>query len=579
MKKLIIIFCIGLATVFTSCENQFDPASDNHLTFDEVFRDPSFAEGLLINGYTNLPQYSYSSDVATDNAVSNNKDDSYRQMAIGGWTSNYSPVSQWDQCYKAILYLNKMLVTVKDINWAPISGDPYNSMYIIRHTGEAYGLRAYYMYYLLQAHAGVGIDGKLLGVPIITDSYDGDIAFDTPRNTFEECVNQIYSDIEKAEELLPLDFKNITNEDDMITVCKDLNASIDQYNSIFGTKTQQRISSRILKGLKSRVALLAASPAYSTGTYEDAAKYAADVLNLIGGVAGLDPTGNIYYTASNIDNLDVNSLPDKPEILWRGSIYTNSWRETDQFPPTLYGKGRINPTENLVNAFPDANGYPITSSASNYDSNHPYDNRDPRLSEYIIYNGSTFSGHTIDIENGSGNDAVNSMAYSTRTGYYLRKCLREDTNLDPNINTSQKTYNVYMRYTEIFLNYAEAMNEVYGPDGTGPYGYSARDVIRAIRQRAGIPSDDPYLNNATDEEFTELIKNERRIELCFEGFRFWDLRRWKENLNETANGITINNGTITENTVEERNYSDYMYYGPIPYQEALKYNLTQNAGW
>ena len=78
----------------------------------------------------------------------------------------------------------------------------------------------------------------------------------------------------------------------------------------------------------------------------------------------------------------------------------------------------------------------------------------------------------------------------------------------------------------------------------------------------------------------QLIRNERRLELCFEGFRFWDLRRWKADLNETARGVDINGSAITPVDVEKRAFKDYMYYGPIPYSEILKYsNLKQNKGW
>ena len=84
---------------------------------------------------------------------------------------------------------------------------------------------------------------------------------------------------------------------------------------------------------------------------------------------------------------------------------------------------------------------------------------------------------------------------------------------------------------------------------------------------------------------TELIRNERRIELCFENKRFWDIRRWNLPLNETARGIRIEQATgnslkYTEIDVEIRNYRDYMYHGPIPYSEILKWsNLQQNKGW
>lgn len=77
-----------------------------------------------------------------------------------------------------------------------------------------------------------------------------------------------------------------------------------------------------------------------------------------------------------------------------------------------------------------------------------------------------------------------------------------------------------------------------------------------------------------------LIRNERRIELCFEGFRFWDLRRWDLPLNETAMGMSITRNVYTEIEVEPRTYESFMKYGPIPYQELLKNNnLIQNEGW
>ncbi|MCH5311028.1 MAG: RagB/SusD family nutrient uptake outer membrane protein, partial [Prevotella sp.] len=88
------------------------------------------------------------------------------------------------------------------------------------------------------------------------------------------------------------------------------------------------------------------------------------------------------------------------------------------------------------------------------------------------------------------------------------------------------------------------------------------------------------------EKMRELIRNERRLELCFENHRFWDLRRWQANLNETAKGVNITTNASTGNLnygnldVEKRDYKDYMYYGPIPYSEVLKWsNLQQNDGW
>lgn len=132
----------------------------------------------------------------------------------------------------------------------------------------------------------------------------------------------------------------------------------------------------------------------------------------------------------------------------------------------------------------------------------------------------------------------------------------------------------------MFLIYAEAANEAWGPEGMGTYAFSARNVIAAIRKRAGIAQPDNYLASITNkDDMRKLIHNERRLELSFEGFRFWDLRRWKETLTEQAKGVIITNNVYTVQPVENRQYSDYMYSGPIPLSELLKFKLQQNKGW
>jgi hypothetical protein len=144
-------------------------------------------------------------------------------------------------------------------------------------------------------------------------------------------------------------------------------------------------------------------------------------------------------------------------------------------------------------------------------------------------------------------------------------------------------YVARIRYTELYLDYAEAANEAYGPKGGA--GYSAYDVIKALRARAGITNTD-YLDECAQSKdaMRELIRNERRIELCFEGWRFWDLRRWKASLNQEANGVSIKtvNGVkqYTPISVETRNFKDNGYYGPVPYDQILNFpSLIQNAGW
>jgi hypothetical protein len=136
----------------------------------------------------------------------------------------------------------------------------------------------------------------------------------------------------------------------------------------------------------------------------------------------------------------------------------------------------------------------------------------------------------------------------------------------------------------MYLAYAEAANEAFGPTGTGTRAYSAYDVIKKIRNRAGVgtTNGEAYIEDckADKNKMRDLIRNERRLELCFESFRFWDLRRWKANLNETTRGLDVNGNVYNPFDVENRTYKDYMYYGPVPNSEVLKFsNLSQNKGW
>jgi hypothetical protein len=167
----------------------------------------------------------------------------------------------------------------------------------------------------------------------------------------------------------------------------------------------------------------------------------------------------------------------------------------------------------------------------------------------------------------------------------MKKRLRMSVNCDPSSTSGQTHITPRIRLTEIFLNYAEAANEAWGPTGKGSHNYSAYDVIKAIRQRAGI-TDTQYLDECAGNKdlMRQLIRNERRLELCFESFRFWDLRRWKANLTETARGLDVNETlgvfTHTPLNVEVRSYQPYQNYGPIPRSEVLKYNnLQQNNEW
>ena len=582
---------LAFLPLLTACDDLFEPALENNRDLEAMYKEPSYAQGILANAYIILPyETSPTSDLATDDAVTNEISSNYLRMATGSWTANNNPVSQWQNRFNAIQYINLFLENVDKVEWA--KDERISTMFLDRLKGEAYGLRALHMYYLLRAHGGKIADGTLMGVPIILKSEGPDADFNHARATYSDCVKQIMEDADKAIELLPLDYKKFADSE-IPEKYKNIGVTnASDYRRVCGEEYRGLMSGRIALAVRAQTALLAASPAFQSGsgmTWEQAADYAAEIIEKAngGGGCGLDADGLEWYTLAD---KDYGTGGSPAEVIWRSSTDDNNTLETANFPPSLYGNGRVNPTQNLVDAFPMANGYPISETSGNYDAENPYDNRDPRLAKYIVYNGSKQGPSDTEIITGTygtNTDVVNKESgRSTRTGYYLRKLLRKECNPNSQYNTKKKHYTARIRYTEMFLIYAEAANEAWGPQNNHGHLFSAYDVIKAIRTRAGLGIDngDAYLESIKDnkDKMRELIRNERRIELCFEYLRRWNVDLTK--LNETALGVEISkNGSVMNYsplTVEKRKYEEYMIYGPIPFAEVMKWsNLEQNVGW
>ena len=585
----------------------FEPSKENTRQLETLVQETDYVYGLLIYAYTRLPYMTTTqTDVATDDAVTNVGSDGYKLMAQGTWRSDNNPLTQWDACKDGIQYVNYFLKYVNDVNWAQ-SAASKQQMFIDRLTGEALGLRAIFYYHLLQAHGGYDDEGNLLGVPLLTEPEDGSSDYNQPRASFAAIVQLIFDDCKRAAALLPDQYVDIDSVAD-ITKNKqkyiDLGVQMAGYNLVFGDMAKNLVSGKVVEAVMAQTALLAASPAYrdqSGVSAEEAAKICAEVLKNV----EFDEEGNHWY--KNVTKLS-SSTNVIPEVLWRANWEKGECsQEMDNFPPSLNGSGKINPTQNLVDAFPMANGYPITDSRSGYDASDPYANRDPRFEDDIIHDGSTFIDGTIitgTYGDANNKDNINnSGSQHTLTGYYMKKLLREDAGPSAKSQTGARQPHIFprIRYTEMFLAYAETANEAGGPTYKAPgFDLSAYDVIKMIRKRAGIGKDangdyqgDPYLDECAGnkEKMRDLIRNERRIELCFENKRFWDMRRWLLPIDETAKGVQVDkidaaleavpgNLKYTLLNVEPRQFESYQYFGPIPNDEVLKWsNLKQNKGW
>jgi len=593
MKILKIILAVIMVVGLSFC-SMLEPEPENIDNMDRVLREASWADGLLLNGYISIQSATGNvyrwDEVATDDAVSNDPANGYRQMASGLWSASNNPQSVWSSCYAGILYINQFLSIVDDETFR-VENQQMDSLYKRRLKGEAYALRGVLQYYLLRNHAGMGTNNELLGTPIYTKFLDVNADFKQPRIKFEDCVDSVYKDFDKAIELLPFDYLDIKVVNDFPNNFSDLktgdqttiNNNIVAYNFTCGNRIRQRISGRIALAFKMRLALLHASPAFNhnnnTVLWEKVADLAGQLLDKMKNPDELDPVGNIFYLRNQVDACDLSSNRDLAEHLWRKPKTGSSAYELANFPPSLEGNGRINPTQNLVDAFPMLNGYPINHPSSGYNPNNPYKNRDPRLAQTVVYDKAEIKpGKPVNITVGNGIDGLGFLPTSTRTGYYLKKLLRPEVTIGTTTNP-QDHIDPFIRYTEVFLTYAEAANEAYGPTG-GPRSYNAKSIIGEIRKRGGIVTD-PYLASITSkEDMRQMIRNERRLELSFESFRFWDLRRWNISLTEPAKGMSISGvGVHTVFEVEPRDYKDFMIYGPIPKTEVDNFNIIQNSGW
>jgi hypothetical protein len=550
-----------------SCEGLLDPKPVEELSSEDILMHANLGGGMLGKAYTNLnTNFNVHMDYYTDNAVPSEVGSNV--IALGGWTLQNNPIGEWAKSYNSLQYINQFLNVVGDLTYRV--GEVYrDSLERSLRTGEAYFLRAWYQWELLQAYGGyVEGDTEAKGFPIVKSfSPSGTDLSKFERGSYASCVEQIISDCDEAIARLPLYYVGS--------------------NEFTGIRNKGRASAEAAMALKARVYLYAASPAFSIGIngltsqqlWEKAAKAAYDAIMLRGGLSDLQPYEN-FSDASQTDRI------------WIQPTWTGNSPEQSYYPPSLFGQGQCNPSQNLVNAFPAVDGYPIENSPL-FSQTHPYNNRDPRLNRFIFYNGEIYNNQEIEIFQG-GKDAPGGLSLQgTRTGYYLQKHLSSAVRLTPGNTTTATKFKTYLGRTELYLNFAEAANEAYGPNDL-TLGLSASDALKKVRKRAGIDSDpltqgyqDEYLEAVSGygkDQFRDLVRNERRIELCFEGHRFWDIRRWNLPLNHVITGVAVtkdgNNFNYQSIEVEEHQYEDYMRYVPIPYYETLLLtSVKQNRGW
>jgi len=596
-----ISFTILLLATSLSCrKGYFDQLPDGVLTIEDVFKHGNTAEQYLANVYSQIPDEAHAHSAPDKNAgpwtaasdeaeydwayTISNSINIGNYDALSGFVSSY-----WANFYQGI---RNATIFIQNIDRVGELSGSLKSQY----KAEARALRALYYFNLMKIYGPVVLlqdnliapDAPLSGMQI-------------PRSSFDECVNYVVTELDAAAHDLPAQPK--------------------------GNGTYGRITGGYALAIKSEVLLYAASPLFNgnaefsslvnkNGTSLINQQYSAKKWKLAADAAKafidrfVPVSYNLYRKNDANGNFsaylsyrDVFLIDWNPEIIYariEASITDRQYDTTPYhqgFPDEVRGAGSLGVTQGMVNAYFMANGRSIDDPKSGFVSvgesrfKAPYDdeqrmtlnqwvNREPRFYADITYNGSKWLNTNITnvitqlYVDGNSGRATGGNDYSP-TGYIVRK----------NSSTGDRTVGgrtwVILRLAEIFLNYAEALNE------SEPGHPDVLKYINLIRNRAGI---EEYGNGielpAGQAAMREAIRKERRVELAFENNRFFDVRRWKiapKTDNGAVIGLSINAklpSFYSQTTLENRVFQLRNYLFPIPQFEINNdKQLVQNPGW
>lgn len=364
--------------------------------------------------------------------------------------------------------------------------------------------------------------------------------------------------------------------------------------------------------LKAYVQLVAASPLFNSATYPggpdpnkvvgfgnyDASRWTAAAASFKKFMDDWGGPGKQYDLSPNDSTIWYESNEYNSEVIFDRQYVANIKGSSFEYyggPTYVLGAystwGNYDPTQELVDQFFMANGKPITDPTSGYDPQNPYVGREHRFYKWIVYDGAPYkldymgavdTVYTrIDKVRPSKNEIDLASSDVSNTGYYFKKKLNPTNR--PGQGLSGANY-VYFRYTEVLLGYTEAQNEAVGPD------QSVYNAINAIRARVSLPALPAGL---TQSQMRDAIRQERRVELCFENKRFFDIRRWKiadQVMNVDLHGMKIENTVPSNNSgvwkytpiglTHPHVFQPKQYMQPIPQPTlAQNPNLVQNPGY
>ena len=553
MKKTILTMGLAAALCGTSCSDVIDLNPGDRFSPATVWSSTTTVDSYVLGLYS-----IFSSSCEFYGTGSPNLTDAYSDiLKSGSWDqynhsynrslfqeSAFNSTSAgafecWSTHYERIRRENEFL---RD---APKYREKFGEKWMDTRIAEVRFCRAYAYYLLCRVYGGV----------ILRTEVDGPEQNDKARSTEADCWDFI---IEELKDLAPqLPQGNKTENGD----------NWDDAN--YGRATQQAAY-----GLLSRVALFAER-------WDVAAQAARDVEKCGG---ALDLTGY-----ANVFNGDLKSNKEilfgvdfeQDVITHRYDAYVRPSGDAKALGTSALYSVFFPPSE-LADSYEMADGTPFSWETHGSD---PYTGREPRFYATILYNGASWMGRTIESYVGGADgfkEYENSKsANTTVTGYYLRKYLKDGDKSWITAYSAQTC--ILIRYAEVLLNKAEALAELSWDQNS----VEALQALNDVRGRVGLPS----RQTASKEEFMEFVRHERMVELAGEGFRYWDLRRWRL-AEEVINGKNVHGVKITKtdsgfnyehvdaDNGNKRIFYDRYYHFAIPESERSKNPLCDNnQGW
>ena len=569
LNKLIMAALGTLA--LASCQDKMDYNEYNVYDKDYVTKNFTYVGNLMTAIYRQV-DYDFgnyysgailgSASDESEYAISGNSIEGFYN---GSWSPTNAKSTIWSNSYTGIAECNLFLKEFQGLTFDELvlNSDYDQQMHRYHnYTYESRFWRAYFYFNLVRQYGAV---------PLITENMTTDEKNTASRTSADSIFSYIFSECDDIKDSIIKDYSDLGS-------------------MALSEQETGRANNLAVLALKARAALYWASPLFNTNNDKErwykAALYNKQLIDACEARGmKLAASYETLWATDNWSNANITC-----EIIYGRRVGSINTFEGYNYPIGIEGGNGGNcPTQTLVDAYEMKNtGLGIKEAGSGYNENDPYTGRDPRFAATIAKNGDTKwpSSNTTALQTYYGGLNAEPLAGGTTTGYYLKKYCHSAINLASSSKYSADNHTwITFRLGEFYLNYAEAVYKYLGSPSltSGDFPLSAVSAVNKLRARAGMPNFPATLSN---DAFWTKYKNERMVELAFEGHRFWDVRRWKEagtyfksiqemKLTKNADG-TI---TYTRNTVN-RQWDDKMYLFPIPQTEIMKNkNLTQNPGW